>query len=290
MVGSRIGIAAAFLVGGVLVTGAFIMGAKKHEAQAGMIVSVPERDHIAIEDANGDGIPDWREALQKTDPIIISGATSSEPYERPKTVTGRFALNFIEDILRSKMYGSFGDTQEELVAGATADLVSASQDTLFTEEDVNITEAVTPDLLRSYGNHIASIALNAKGGSDNEAIILQDALRYNDPNRLLDLEPISASYVDIVKRMLETPVPERYLKEHLDLLNAYNALREDVSAMQKVYDDPLYTFIRMKRYEDDVAGMAYALSQLFDALYLRDKIEWQEGESAAQLKAVIENI
>lgn len=292
MVDSRKRIAGAFVIGGALVVSAFILGGtqKNTHAQGSVIAADIERDHIEVTDSNGDGVPDWRESLQKTEPIMLDQKPTTTPYERPHTITGRFALNFFEDLLRSKLYGAFGKSSEELITASTAELAQATQDVLFIEDDITVVENTNPQLARSYGNHIAALALSQKSGTENEVIILQDALRYNNPERLNDLEPIAASYVSMVTQMLETPVPHKYVKEHLDLLNAYNAIREDIDAMQKVHEDPLYTFMRMKRYQDDVLGMSNALTQLFDALYLKDAVVWEETESAALLIDVLDTL
>jgi hypothetical protein len=290
MVDSHKRIAGAFLIGGALVATAFFLSrGMDEETQMGTVVEAGAvRSYIDIEDENGDGVPDWRDALIDTEPIVIDQSTST--YERPKTVTGKYAINFLEDFLRSKTHGVFGDSQEELVAHTNEELAESAIDTLFTEEDITIVETEDSTVLKAYGNHIATIALSASASSENEVLILQDTLQYNKPERLEDLDPIAADYVNIVKQMLEAPVPAKYAKEHLDLLNAYNAIREDIKGMQKLYSDPMYTFIRLKRYEDDVLGMSNAVKNLYDALYLRDKIEWTENEPASRLLGLIRNI
>lgn len=290
MVDSHKRIAGAFLIGGALVATAFFLSRElDEETQMGTVVEAgAARSYIDIEDENGDGVPDWRDALIDTEPIVIDQSTST--YERPKTVTGKYAINFLEDFLRAKTHGVFGDSQEELVAHTNKALAESAIDVLFTEDDITIVETEDSSVLKAYGNHIATIALSSNASTENEVIILQDTLQYNKPERLLDLDPIAADYVNMVKQMLEAPVPAKYAKEHLDLLNAYNAIREDIKGMQKLYSDPMYTFIRLKRYEDDVLGMSNAVKNLYDALYLRDKIEWTENEPASRLLGLIRNI
>lgn len=283
MVDSHKRIAGAFLIGSILVAGSFVVASGKKMDQKNSelaAIAAVERTHIEITDENLDGVPDWQEVLQKSDPIVLPQASST--YEAPTTVTGKFALTFFEDFLRSKNYGAFGDTQEELIAEATATLVKQAVDELFTKDDLIIIPKTDAATLKAYGNYVASIPLGQESGKDNEAIILQDAVRYNDPERLKDLEPIALSYVNMVKLMLETPVPVTYVNEHLDLLNAYNAVREDIKGMQKLNEDPMYTFLRLKRYQDDVLGLANAVTNLFNALYLED-IRWDENDPVSKL-------
>lgn len=282
MVDSRKRIAGAFLVGGTLVVLAFVAGRQPDASASGALVSVAaEREHVAVEDTDSDGVPNWQEQLQVSEPVVLSSASST--YEAPKTITGKFALRFFEDLIRSKNYGAFGESQEELIAHAVEELEVRSSDELLTRKDIIVTDKTSPEILKAYGNHIASIALSQRAGEESEAIILQDALRYENKDRLQDLQPIADGYVQMTKLMLETPVPEAYATEHLNLLNALNAIREDIRGMQKLYEDPLYTFVRMKRYEDDVLGLSNALLNLFNKLHYQDHITWGDAESAAQL-------
>lgn len=291
MADSRKRIAGAFLIGGALVASAFFVSRSNsmHMQPGSLSVATVERGFIPIEDTNQDGVPNWQEALQQTEPIMLEELSTST-YEAPKTFTGKFALNFFENYLRSKMYGVFGDTQEEVISESTQALINDTQDVLFVAEDLSLVPSNTPEVLQAYGNEIAKIVLSQHTGEDNEAIILQDSLRYENKERLDDLEPIAASYVTIVKKMLELPVPQEYAGEHLDLLNAYNAIREDVRGMQKVYEDPMYTFVRMKRYPDDVLGMYNALTSLFDVLSSKGGAKWQENEPVPTLRSMLETI
>lgn len=269
MVDSRKRIASAFLIGGTMVAFAFFVASERKKSEllptAGELTVAAPRTHIAITDSNANDIPDWQEALQVNSPLVLSEATTT--YQAPTTVTGKFALSFFEDYIRSQNYGAFGDTEEELIAETTQSLVKQAIDELFTKEDLVVITRSDPEALKAYGNYVASIPLSQKSGAESEIIILQDAVRYNDMKKLEALDPIALSYVNMVKLMLETPVPQKYVKEHLDLLNAYNAVREDVKGMQKLQEDPMYTFLRLKRYQDDVAGLTNAVINLYKAVH-----------------------
>lgn len=278
MVDSQKRIAGAFLAGTALVAFAFIISRESSAQDLGGIVV--ERKDIKTSDSNSDGVPDWQDGLMQDEPIILP--TASSTYEEPTTVTGKFALRFFEDYVRSKAYGAFGDTNDELVNEATSILAEQAADELFTEEHIVVFPQNDTQTLHSYGNQVALIILAHPNKGDSEAIILQDYMRYGKPERLLDLKPIALAYTTMVKELLETPVPEGHVVQHLNLVNALNAIREDIRGMEKVEEDPLYTLLRMKRYEDDVLGLSNAFTQLFNALHDKN-VRWSESEPVTEL-------
>lgn len=285
MLDSQKRIAVAFVLGAVLIAGSFYVSRQNTLAQTskdGEVV-VGERSYITVADANDNGLPDWQDALQKRE-LFISSESASSTYQQPETVTGKFALSFFEDVIRSKNYGAFGETPEELIERATNELASEAYDELLSRKDIEHTLAgADTQELRAYGNHVAMILTSQNTGEDNEAIILQDSLRYDDVERLQDLDPIIAAYTIMAKQLLEVSVPEEYIPLHLNLLNAVNAVREDIKGMRKLYDDPLYTFLRVKRYQDDVLGMFNATMDLYNTLYTQDKVRWGSDEPASRI-------
>jgi hypothetical protein len=277
-------IAVAFLVGATIVAGAFIIRSYKEVQSASGTLTTgksAERTYIQTQDSNNDGVPDWQDELIQGEPLILP--TGSSTYKEPTTVTGKFAIRFFEDYILSKTNGAFGDTKEELIAKATQRLAEQAIDEIFSEKDITIFPDSDSKTLHDYGNRVASVILAHPNKGDSESIILQDYVRYQKPERLLELDPIALAYTTVVKDFLATPVPKTYIKEHLDLTNAVNAVREDVKAMQKVEEDPMYTLIRLKRYQDDVQGLSNALSNVFNTLYLRDTVRWDEGEAVTNL-------
>lgn len=284
MVDSQKRIAMAFLVGAVLVAGAFYISRNTNAKNIGtgaVSTIATERKHIPVFDADNDNVPDWQDALLDKQDIILP--TASTTYEKPTTVTGKFAVNFFKDYLLSKTYGAFGSTPEKLSSLAVQKLSKQAIDELFAKEDISIFPLNDEATLRAYGNHVATILLAHPNTGDNEAIILQDYMNYREPERLSDLDPIALAYTTMVSDMLEAPVPEAYVVQHLNLTNALNAVREDIRGMQKVDEDALYTLMRMKRYQDDVLGLSNALKDLFNTLYLQGNIKWKEGDMATKL-------
>lgn len=272
----------ATIFGVLLVVSAYVLGARIPSVDGELTTQKVGREFVKPEDKDGNGVPDWQDNLLGEDAIVIDESASST-YTKPTTVTGRFGVSFFEDMLRSKMYGVFGKTNEELAVTSAEKLRGEAVDELFTEKDIELFETADLGVLRAYGNQVATILISHPNDGDSELYILQEYLRYENPKKLTELEPIALAYTTMVKDLLSMEVPSKYIKQHLDLLNALSAVREDVRGMQKIEEDAMYSLLRTKRYGDDVLGMANAVKNLFNALYLGDGIRWQEGEAVLKL-------
>ena len=283
MIDAQKRIAGAFLIGATLVAGAFFIRQQSigNAPEGTLQTATVGRTYIKPIDSNADGVPNWQEELLGDEAITLSSASST--YEAPTTVTGKFGIRFFENFIRSKMYGVLGDSNEELIEESTKTLIAQAGDELFTGSDISIFETTDPQILRGYGNQVAFILTSHPTSGDSEAIILQDYMRYKKTERLHDIDPIADAYTTMVKNLLEIQVPAIYKKEHLNILNAVNAVREDIKSMQKVEEDPLYTLLRFKRYPDDVLGMSNAITDLFNTLYFRDGIHFRNDEPVSKL-------
>jgi hypothetical protein len=121
--------------------------------------------------------------------------------------------------------------------------------------------------IKNYGNVMGgSILQNVKGEVGNELEILTDILTNQQSNRSEELAVIAGFYKTMRDQALATPVPQKFLKEHLDLINVYEALYQDISAMQYSLSDPAIALLRVRRYQDDTLGLQLALQNMYSAL------------------------
>lgn len=222
------------------------------------------REYIPPTDSDGDGIPDWQELLDQTEPLDVPQATTT--FDEPDTLTEQFALDFFQNYMRNQSFGDFGQTPDELIAEASDELVAEAQDELRTAEDVTVISGGAATI-RSHANLVARAISNATlpEGTRNELEILEEAVARNNADMLEELNPIILGYSSIINEMELTPVPRSLLKEHLDLLNTLVAIRNDIAAFRNLYDDPMLALLRLRRYEDDVRGLVAAYSNFFEA-------------------------
>jgi hypothetical protein len=261
----------AFLVGFALVAGAYVVsdfGEPRSIAPANVASAetAPARVFIPVGDQNIDGVEDWREQFV-SDPVRTSANVSAADYVPPTTLTGKLGVNLMEGLILSKGAAPISRPQETVVADTVEEISRvATADPIFDVKDIIMSDDLSDLSIRLYGNTLAEILLSeSKPELENELLLLRDYLAGagGDPTELKALAAVYKSYRD---RTLNTPVPKYFVKEHLDLINVYNAMYLNIDTMTKADEDPMLTLARLKRYEDDVNGMSMAFSNMYKAL------------------------
>lgn len=257
----------AFVVGFALVAGAYTLGSfgepRFTQPAALSVAEAPPRIAITVTDNDNNGIEDWRDSFVTTEPIVITEDKTS--YEVPSTLTGRLGINFIENVVTNR--ATVGRTDTEIIAGTARQLEEETAVRGYDVPDVSILNTYNDTDIKNYFNSLAGIIeRNSPENSDFELSILYDITNRGKTERLPELQLISSSYKVIVEETLMVPVPAIFVKEHLDLLNTYQAIQADIQAMTMVLDDPVMSLLRVRRYEDDALGLNYALQNIFIAM------------------------
>lgn len=265
-------IVGAFVVGFALVAGAYVSSnfgkpsdSFRVPVQVATTQEASARTAIAVTDIDGNGIEDWRDEFITTEPIIL-GSNVNTDYEAPDTLTGQTGVQFIENIVRNRTRGGFS-TDEDIIAGTVEQLKQDTSVTIYDTPDIEILFDWKAEDIRTYANTLATaIIVNNSTELDNELLILQDILNRNDQDRLKELETLAELYRLTRDAIIEIPVPDMFVKEHLDLINAFHAVHNDILGMTYTYDDPVYSLLRLRRYEDDIFGMVQALENMYVSL------------------------
>lgn len=275
-------ILAALLLGTVLVAFALIKGqqpsAQQTDGQLTVVTEAPERTFLQPEDSNENGIPDWQEALVRTEVLAASLPSASSSNWKPQSLTDSFTVAFIEGYLRNKTYGQLGRSQEDF-ASLSADMLGEKMlDKPIGQQEIMIDSRTDTEALRAYGNGIMAIMNKYPAPPENEVTIIDNALRANNPQALEKLDPILNAYRGMVVDMKLIPVPSTYVAEHLALINTYQGVANDIEAMRSTFTDPALAMVRMKRYKSDVTAMAEAIMALVNKLVKVDKVRFAKED------------
>ncbi len=283
---SRSRIIGAFLVGFAIVAVSYAVNFFGQPTiasdQPAIVSEAPLRSTIEVTDSNQDGVEDWQEEFVDIAPVILNNSTDDD-YELPETTTGQAALALIQRAVLAKTHGTFGDSQEEMVKKTADSIKAQSGDKIYSIKDIIISKDTADQDIRNYGNALANAILdNDVQGLRDKLLILKNVLESPTPSQedLDELKVIADIYLNTRNATLNIPVPKTFVKEHLDLINVYNAYHQDIVAMYKVHEDPLLTLVRLKRYEDDATGLRLALQNMYFALKKHERV-FEEGDSAA---------
>src|SRR6056297_3193999 len=212
---------------------------------------------ITVTDNDQNGIEDWRDEFVTNEPIVL--VPEDTAYESPNTLTGQLGVNFIEGYLRAKTYGPFGSSPEEVIDNTVNVLAEQTAHELYDTPDITILNDWDDQDILTYANTMALAISNNNQSQITEAelFILYDIVTNDNIERIEELKLLADGYLQMRDASLNIPVPAILVKEHLDLINTYHAIHKDIEAMALAIDDPAFALMRLKRYEDDAAGLSY---------------------------------
>lgn len=262
----RVGGAA--VIGILVILGAFYVRANQQQTAAGAIVvtQAPVREYINTTDSDGDGVKDWEEDLKANvfeaiKAPAVAKSSSTKSYTPPKTLTGKFSEAFLADYMQGKVSGAdFSDP----AAFADRALKAVEQNTTsrtYSPADITFIPS-SGESIREYGNQIMRTIMNLPAKDTDALQLLSDAINSNNPSKLSELAYNEDVYRQITERIISIEVPDYLIEEHLKLINACEALRTDLHAMQLTFDDTLYSIARVKRYGEDNEALLGALSAI----------------------------
>lgn len=262
-------------IGLLLVGSSLIMVYLKPEVEnASQDVSgQPTRTFIAVDDMNDDGIPDWQDTLNISTIYIDEETSTTSVMTKTASLAAELAtLSLPENNL----------TDNSTLQDLSVRLAAESIDEQYGRSDIRVTNNNDTDNLRRYGNRVAEITFEyaPPAGTENEMIILNRAMSMNDPSAIEELQPIINSYEGMVSAMLVTEVPSNLVREHLSLINVYNAILNDLRAFHKVFEDALPAMTRLRRYQADTEALYLAISNLYLKLD-QNGIKWTPSDIAS---------
>src|SRR3989344_1766301 len=275
----------AFAVGFAIVAGAYTISSFTKPTlsvptpSVATVAAAPTRVAISVQDTNSDGIEDWRETFITPSQTIRKVTSTTTPFV-PETITEQFGVNFFQDIVRMKGYDGIGRTKEQVLSDSINDLTALAKDKIIDVRSIEVGTDSSGQAVRTYTNAHADIILTyGKTGTRHELEVLDELLKTNNPEAAEELGIIATAYKNMSEQVQTLVVPPQLAKMHLDLINVYQALYFDILAMQGAITDPMVSLVRLQRYEDDAAGLVYAMENMYQAVLPYAK-EFQRNDSA----------
>ncbi len=280
------GTGGALLFGGILILGAFVVQGNMAATTPGQVIvaQAPERGVIPVKDSNGNGRQDWEEGLEKGVFDSFESATSgisintNGPYVPPTTFTGKFTEAFFTDYFDGKAKGQDFSKPEKFIGTAVTAIENNTRSKQHTRIELTIVPT-TPESIHAYGNSVAEIIKTRSIENEPEGAILERALKEKNAELLKTLEPIETVYANMIADTIVMEVPDIFVNTHIEYLDALEAIRLDIDAMQLSFTDPLYTLARVKGYQVDAGKLLEGMVGI--ARILKENTSYTNDEQGA---------
>lgn len=296
----RTTIVLALIVAVIVIGGAWVISG--HHYPSFGVANAESSDQLlkayAAKDTDGDGLPDWEEALYGTNPndahsvrpdltdsqAVAQGlvaphyagtaaaTTTGESLAsqvpgsaaKPGSLTDQFSQQFFDNYLstRGSSVPSASDMQA-FVTNAVSQLQASQVRTdAFSAADMKVSGS-GPDALRAYAANVdAAFAAHISRLPYSELTYFSDAVEKNDSGALASVAAIGLAYTNTSKSFLAVPVPTEAANAHLAIANAMARLGTTITDMSMVNDDPIRAMVALGNYGDDTANLANALASM----------------------------
>jgi hypothetical protein len=259
----------ACVIGLALVGGAYTIanfGKRVEQPAIAVYSKAMPRVTVKTEDKDNNGIEDWRDVFVPNQAIVLDKSATST-YSVPTTTTDLLGINLLQSLVNARAAGPFGKTKDQIVSDTANDLARLANDTLLDVKDISIIQNWNENDVKNYANTMAGVVININvKPKSNEAEILSDIVTRGNKARMGELKEIAVGYKTLLDNSKTIPVPATFVKQHLDLLNSYNALSKDIAAMTLVDSDPALTLVRLRRYADDATGLKLSMEEMNSSL------------------------
>ena len=224
-------------------------------------------------DSDGDGIPDWEEALWGTDPnktatfdgvpdrtyienkrkeLKLSNPTDAGGVDQ-NSETAKFAQEFFASIAAMQQSGQIDSNTINNVSSALGqNIVNQTVLDKYTEGDLTLTKGDTTQDQEDYYVKAATLfeKYKTKGiGDELEITSGMAGAGASDKDSINKLNTIATAYEDFAKTLVLVPVPASLETYHLQIINNSNDTGIAVTNMTKIVADPVVGLSGLSEYQ-----------------------------------------
>jgi hypothetical protein len=223
---------------------------------------VPSETRSGDRDSDGDGLPDWQEALYGTD-MNNPDSDGDGAKDGDEIRVGRnpdkagpddqltqfdpstFAASSTDITLKNAFYAQFlkerGDTIREATVRELIKRFDAKEFApQYTLVNLKITSHTDPASLRAYGDAFGKlISVYTTKSYRNEMEILKDSVINKNRSILSELQLPAIGYRNFTNDLLALSVPIGAAESHLKIVNGYGLMSHSLLALTHLFEDPV---------------------------------------------------
>jgi hypothetical protein len=199
---------------------------------------------------------------------LNSGTASTKT--QPLTETAKIGQVLVSDYLQLQQSGQpeSTDTIDAMVSQALSDPNIVPQTKVYSFSDIKIGKDDSISASIAYGQNLGALFKN-NNAVGNEATYARDSVEQNDPSILNNIDPIIASYKNILNGLLGMTAPPSIASMHLDLVNAMSERLSVAELLRMVNTDPAAGLEGAGQYLNALQDLSNAfgeIKQYFDTL------------------------
>lgn len=251
-------------------------------------VSVDEKSDATL-DSDGDGVPNWREVLAKTDPNnpdtdgdgmgdgdelaagadpAVFGTEPKDPYayHAPESLAQSDALGreLFVTYLSLKEKGDFNPATLSTAVDAIVERHlsdTSSEEAQYTSHDIVVAKSDTVASRSAYRADVDGAIQKASAVPEYELSTFYALLKTSDAEHAQTLSNDAKIYRAIVKELLAVPVPASYATTHVNLVNALAYTASAVERLVGKYGDPYEMLLSVNMFSESEKQFTAAYSE-----------------------------
>lgn len=250
-------------------------------------------EDLVTKDADADKVPDWQEGLFGLDPtkkettpgtpdsvaiekLKSAGGDLAETIEKANleeknlTATEKFSRELFATIVAASQNGALN---EAAIDRLTSSLAEKVQDTpprkVFSIFDMKIINDNSVQAFKNYSNALINIYRNYPSTKYTILDVLQEFIvdeENVDAGVLVKLDPIIKEMKGVMEKKIKTPVPQSISILHLNVINSYERVVENLSDIRLYDTDPIMTLGGISNYQKNINQLGLDLNALASAI------------------------
>ena len=275
-------------------------------AKVGLVYDNETIGDLVNRDTDGDGVTDWEEGLWGTDPknpdtlgnglgdaveIAKMKQASGETTGNTATIAGnenltetdKFSRELFTSVAALDQTGGMDqDTVDKLSASVVSQISEPAVKTTFTSSDIKTVQDSSVQAAKKYSDALDSVFKKSPtlfqngyegvayqvGKGFEDAMQAFDADDTGDASELASLDPLIQQVQSLNNGIisLSTPVPGEFTILHLNVINSFERIIENMNGLKLLDSDPVVAMGAASKFADNMDALQAAISQLETAI------------------------
>jgi hypothetical protein len=236
---------------------------------AGEKISIPEN-------------PNWQKELGgvSANTILVQ---KEESTSTPETATDTISRTLVANYLALKQSGTLNQTSVQKLIDQTINLTDELGSTATSDTKLNIIPDNGRQSMIDYGENLGNILKNNKPKEPQKALdIFTQILQSENPSKLNELDDFTTTYEKISSEFVKMPVPQTFVKAHLDLTNSIKNGATALTKMKLVFSDPFKSLLAVQSYQNNITTFTQAMQAII--LFLKqNNVVYKQGSGGYYL-------